>query len=66
MIAMFRGVSITYIECTFLEHYIACLHRKYGPNLTMESILGEPSSGIRFYIFPILSFLRSLTLLHQL
>ena len=46
-----------FIECPFLEQYRACLHRKYGPSLTMKSILGEPSSEVRFNIFPILFFL---------
>ena len=50
---------------TTLEQFHACLHRKYGPSLAMKSILGEPSSEVRFNIFPILFFLRSLNLLHQ-
>ena len=55
-----------FIECPFLEQYRACLHRKYGNNLTMRSILGKPPAGAPFNIYPILSFLRSINLLHQL
>ena len=55
-----------FIECPFLEQYRICLRRKYGDNFTMKSILGEPPMKVKFNIYPILSFLRSLNLLHQL
>ena len=55
-----------FIECPFLEQYRAILYRKYGRPLCMQSILGEPPKGVAFNIFPILSFLRSLNLLHRL
>ena len=40
-----------FIECPFLEQFRACLHRKYGPNLTMNSILDKPPLGGSDLIF---------------